>query len=148
MLCALHLLQNANNNVVDPNFISKLSRCMLWDLGIAEFEEKWVEMVAECGCEDNEWVKELYERKGMWATSYMHDEIFVGFRTISRVEGLHAQFGRFVNSWNNLIEFMHNFNWYLSYQHHNELEADFGSMNGEHVLQRQLRRLERPVSNY
>ncbi|XP_057444493.1 protein FAR1-RELATED SEQUENCE 5-like [Lotus japonicus] len=147
-LCAWHLLRNANSNVSDPNFISKLTRCMLWDFEIGEFEEKWTEMIVECGVEDNEWVWELYERKKMWVVAHMHGEFFAGFRTTSRVEGLHAQVGKFVNSWNNLTDFMHNFNRYLSYQRFRELEADFASLHGDHVPQTQLRKLERSASNY
>ncbi|XP_057419180.1 protein FAR1-RELATED SEQUENCE 5-like [Lotus japonicus] len=147
-LCAWHLLRNANSNVPDPNFISKLTRCMLWDFEIGEFEEKWTEMVADCGLEDNEWVRDLYERKNMWAAAHMRGDFFGGFRTTSRVEGLHAQVGRFVNSWNNLTDFMHNFNRYLSYQRFRELEADFASLHGDHVPQTQLRKLERSAANY
>ncbi|XP_057418941.1 protein FAR1-RELATED SEQUENCE 5-like [Lotus japonicus] len=147
-LCAWHLLRNANSNVSDPNFISKLTKCMLWDFEIGEFEEKWSEMVVECGVEDNEWVIDLYERKKMWCAAHMRGEFFAGFRTTSRVEGLHAQVGKFVNSWNNLTDFMHNFNRYLSYQRFRELEADFASLHGDHVPQTQLKKLEMSASNY
>ncbi|XP_057426171.1 protein FAR-RED IMPAIRED RESPONSE 1-like [Lotus japonicus] len=122
-LCAWHLLRNA-------------------DLEIGEFEERWIQMVTERGCEENEWVIDLYERKEMWAAAHMRGQFFAGFRTTSRVEGLHAQVGKFVNSWNNLLDFMHNFNRYLSYQRHRELEADFASMHGDHVPQTQLKKLE------
>ncbi|XP_057439852.1 protein FAR1-RELATED SEQUENCE 5-like [Lotus japonicus] len=89
-LCAWHLLRNAVSNVAEPKFVQMFSRCMLWDLEIVEFEERWAQMVIECGCEDNVWVHDLYERKKMWAAAYMRDEFFAGFRTTSRVEGLHA----------------------------------------------------------
>lgn len=70
-------------------------------------------------------------------------EFFAGFRTTSRVEGLHARVGRFVNSWNNFSDFMHNYNRYLSYQRFRELEAYFKSMHGDDVLETLLRSLER-----
>ncbi|XP_057418829.1 protein FAR1-RELATED SEQUENCE 5-like [Lotus japonicus] len=36
-LCAWHLLRNAVSNVAEPKFIKMLTRCMLWDLEVAEF---------------------------------------------------------------------------------------------------------------
>ncbi|XP_057453203.1 protein FAR1-RELATED SEQUENCE 12-like [Lotus japonicus] len=121
---------------------------MLWDLEIVEFEDRWAQMVIECGCEENVWVQDLYERRKMWAAAYMRGEFFAGFRTTSRVEGLHAQVGKFVDSWNNLTDFMHNFFRYMSYQRQRELEADFASMHGDHVPQTQLKRLEKSASNH
>ncbi|XP_057431820.1 protein FAR1-RELATED SEQUENCE 5-like [Lotus japonicus] len=147
-LCAWHLLRNAVSNVAEPKFVQMFSRCMLWDLEIVEFEERWAQMVIECGCEENVWVHDLYERKKMWAAAYMRGEFFAGFRTTSRVEGLHAQVGKFVDSWNNLTDFMHNFFRYMSYQRQRELEADFASMHGDHVPQIQLKRLEKSASNH
>ncbi|XP_057426409.1 protein FAR1-RELATED SEQUENCE 5-like [Lotus japonicus] len=147
-LCAWHLLRNAVSNVAEPKFVQMFSRCMLWDLEIVEFEDRWAQMAIECGCEDNVWVQDLYKRRKMWAAAYMRGEFFVGFRTTSRVEGLHAQVGKFVDSWNNLTDFMHNFFRYMSYQRQRELEAYFASMHGDHVPQTQLKRLEKSASNH
>ncbi|XP_057444440.1 protein FAR1-RELATED SEQUENCE 5-like [Lotus japonicus] len=94
-LCAWHLLRNAVSNVVEPKFIQMFTRCMLCDLEVAKFEKKFAEMVIECGCQDNVWVQDLYAQKKMWATAHMRGEFFAGSRTTSRVEGLHAQVGRY-----------------------------------------------------
>ena len=146
-LCAWHLLRNANTNVDNPNFLAMLRTCMCGDLEIGEFERKWAEIVDECGLREHTWVLDLYQKKEMWATAYMRGKFFAGFRTTSRVEGLHAQVGRFVNTWNNLTNFMENFFRYLSYQRFRELEANFDSLHGDQVLLTPLKRLERSASN-
>ncbi|XP_057432331.1 protein FAR1-RELATED SEQUENCE 5-like [Lotus japonicus] len=146
-LCAWHLLRNATSNVSNPNFTSMLRTCMIGDLEIGDFEAKWAKMVEECGVEDNDWVRDLYEMRNMWATAHMRGEFFGGYRTTSRVEGLHAQIGKFIDVWNNLTDFMHNFFRFLSYQRFRELEADLASLHGDQVLLTQLRSLERSASN-
>ncbi|XP_057426373.1 protein FAR1-RELATED SEQUENCE 5-like [Lotus japonicus] len=93
-LCAWHLLRNAVSNVAEPKFIKILTRCMLWDLEVAEFEKKWSEMVIECGCEENEWVQDLYARKKMWATAHMRDFMhnFNRYLSYQRQRELEADF--------------------------------------------------------
>lgn len=44
---------------------------MLGDYDIMEFNGKWDNMVAEFGLEENNWVRDLYEKRTMWATAYI-----------------------------------------------------------------------------
>ncbi|KAJ1416113.1 hypothetical protein SESBI_17634 [Sesbania bispinosa] len=55
---------------------------------------RWERTVIECGLEDNSWVREMYEKKRMWATCFIRGHFFAGVGTTSRCEGLHAQLGR------------------------------------------------------
>ena len=64
------------------------------DYMIGEFQQKWAELVAEFGVQDHMWIKDMYEKRRMWAATYMRGKFFAGFRTTSRCEGLHAQLGR------------------------------------------------------
>jgi hypothetical protein len=116
---------------------------MLGDYDAGEFKQKWVEMVSEFGLQNNKWIKEMYEKRHMWATAHIRGKFFAGFRTTSRCEGLHAQFGRYVNYQNNLLEFLHQFFRCLNYMRYSELEADFASVHGDPILETPLPILEK-----
>lgn len=146
-LCAWHLLRNATSNVHNVNFVSKLKHCMLGDYDVEEFQRKWERLVADFGLENNIWVKDLYEKRDMWATAHIRGNFFAGFRTTSRCEGLHSFIGKYVNYQNNLLEFLQHFFRCLSYMRYKEVEADFASMHGEPVLQTQFQDLEESAAS-
>jgi hypothetical protein len=145
-LCAWHLIRNACTNVGKKQFVRKFKQCMLGDYDVGEFKQMWEKMVIEFGMETNKWVKEMYEKRHMWATAHIRGKFFAGFRTTSRCEGLHAQFGRYVNYQNNLLEFLHQFFRCLNYMRYTELEADFSSVHGDPVLESPLPLLERAAA--
>jgi hypothetical protein len=93
-LCAWHLIRNATANVKNLQFVTKFKQCMLGDFDVSEFELRWDKMVAEFGLENNIWVYELYSKREMWATAHIRGNFFAGFRTTSRCEGLHSEFGK------------------------------------------------------
>ncbi|KAJ1439506.1 Zinc finger, PMZ-type [Sesbania bispinosa] len=74
--------------------VAQLKKCMLGDYEIPEFQRKWDHMVNEFGLQENTWVNDLYEKRNMWATTYIGGRFFAGIRTISRCEGLNAQLAR------------------------------------------------------
>lgn len=110
---------------------------------LVSLSENGKKMVNEFGLEGHKWVKDMYGKRDMWATAYIRGKYFAGFRTTSRCEALHAQFGRYVNYQNNLVEFLHQFFRCLNYLRYTELEADFGSVNGKPVLETPLPLIER-----
>jgi hypothetical protein len=142
-LCAWHLIRNACTNVGKKQFVRKFKQCMLGDYDVGEFKQKWDKMVTDLGLQDHRWVKEMYQKRQMWATAHIRGKFFAGFRTTSRCEGLHAQFGRYVNYQNNLLEFLHQFFRCLNYMRYAELEADFGSVHGDPILETQLPLIEK-----
>ncbi|KAJ1404583.1 MULE transposase domain [Sesbania bispinosa] len=93
-LCAWHLCRNAASNVKNPKMVSMFRKCMLGDYEVYEFKHRWEVMVKEFRLEDNNWVKEMYDKKRMWATGYIRGKFFEGFRTTSRCEGLHRQLAK------------------------------------------------------
>ncbi|KAJ1395668.1 hypothetical protein SESBI_33230 [Sesbania bispinosa] len=68
------------------------------------------------------------------------------FKITSRAEGLHAYLGKYVNSRNNLVEFLVQFNIFLEYMQFKEVEADYNSLVGEPILQTPYEELERSAS--
>jgi hypothetical protein len=142
-LCAWHLIRNACTNVGKKQFVRKFKQCMLGDYDVGEFKAKWDKMVNDFGLQNHKWVKEMYEKRHMWATAHIRGKFFAGFRTTSRCEGLHAQFGMYVNYQNNLLEFLHQYFRCLNYMRYSELEADFGSFHGDPVLETPLPLIEK-----
>lgn len=61
-LCAWHLLWNVTSNIRSPNFLSRFRQCMLGDYKIDHFNRKLANMVAEFGLENNNWVKDMFEK--------------------------------------------------------------------------------------
>ncbi|XP_020971660.1 protein FAR1-RELATED SEQUENCE 5-like isoform X1 [Arachis ipaensis] len=142
-LCAWHLLKNATVNVCKPRFTSLFRHCMLADIEVAEFEMLWDAMLEEFGVRELEWVKEIYEKKSSWATAYIRGRFYVGLRTISRCESLHAKLGRFVERRYGILEFVTNFQRCVDFLRDNKEELDFRSSYGTPVLQTQFLELEK-----
>jgi len=142
-LCAWHLIRNACSNVGNTQFVMKFRQCMLGDYDVGEFQRRWEKRVNEFGLEGHKWVRDIYGKRHMWATAHIRGNFFAGFRTTSRCEGLHAQFGRYVNYQNNLVEFLHQLFRCLNYMRYTELEADFGSIHGNPALETPLPLIER-----
>jgi cell fate (sporulation/competence/biofilm development) regulator YlbF (YheA/YmcA/DUF963 family) len=65
-------------------------------------------MVVDFGLQDHKWVREMYNKHHMCATSHISESVFAKFRTTSQCESLHDQLGRYVNYQNNLLKFFNN----------------------------------------
>ncbi|KAJ1396074.1 Zinc finger, SWIM-type [Sesbania bispinosa] len=142
-LCAWHLLRNATTNVVIPSFLEELEKCMFANVEVGEFFCRWTNMVSKFQLEENNWMKELLDKKHIWATAYKIGQFFAGLRTITQCESLHGQLGKFIQSCYNLTEFVQHFQHCLCYIRYKEKEDDFACMLGEAVLRTNLQPLER-----
>ncbi|XP_057444179.1 protein FAR1-RELATED SEQUENCE 5-like [Lotus japonicus] len=146
-LCAWHLLQNAQRNVGDSNFVKGFKSCMLENLSVGHFKKKWTQLVSDLNLEDNAWVQGLYEKSHMWATCLMRGKFFAGFQTTSRCEGMHSQIGRIVQSRNSLLEFVQYFERYVNYMRWTEVDAGYKSVVGDVVPKTNVRALEKCAAN-
>ncbi|KAJ1386863.1 Zinc finger, PMZ-type [Sesbania bispinosa] len=145
-LCAWHLMRNATSNIGKEGLTSEFSRCMLGDYEVGEFKNKWEKMIHKFGVEDHKWVIEMYEKRSMWATTYIRGKFFAGLRTTSRCEGFHSQLKKFVSYKNNLTEFIHHLNRCIKYVRQKEIEAGFACVNSEQILQTCFQELEKSAS--
>ncbi|KAJ1394327.1 Zinc finger, PMZ-type [Sesbania bispinosa] len=87
-------------------------------------QDMYNEIVRQRRMKGNEWARELYEKRKMWATAHIRGNFFLGFCTTSRCEGMHSQVAR-----------------------QRELEADFESIVGEPILVSQFEDIERCGAN-
>ncbi|KAJ1418115.1 MULE transposase domain [Sesbania bispinosa] len=70
-LFAWHLMRNATSNIKNADFTKGFEDCMLGYYDVGTFRNKWLELVAKFGLEENPWVAALYEKRSMWATTYL-----------------------------------------------------------------------------
>jgi hypothetical protein len=141
-LCVWHLIRNATSNIKNKKFVLKFKQCMLGDFDVEEFERKWEALVREFDLEGNLWILNMYERRSLWATAHIRGKFFAGFRTTSRCEGLHSEFGKYVSVLSNLLDFLQQYFRWLNYMRYREIQADFASSFGDPVLQTQHKCLE------
>ncbi|KAJ1388494.1 hypothetical protein SESBI_39070 [Sesbania bispinosa] len=136
-------MRNATSNIKNADFTKGFEDCMLGYYDVGTFRNKWLELVAKFGLEENPWVAALYEKRSMWETAYLWGKFFAGFRTTSRCEGLHSELGKFVNSRYNLSDFLQHFQRCLNHMRFKEKEDDYTSIHEEPVIQTQFEALER-----
>ncbi|XP_028118377.1 protein FAR1-RELATED SEQUENCE 5-like [Camellia sinensis] len=91
-LCNWHIHRNAKRNVQVDGFEGHFKHLMDLDANEVVFEEAWSKMVRKYGLQNNKWVSNTYNNKGMWAQSYLRGHFFAGMKSSQRCEGLHAFF--------------------------------------------------------
>lgn len=141
-LCSWHLQQNANENVKNPNFLEELKRLIYGNLLPEEFEVQWKKIVGKYGLHENNWANKMYKTKEMWATAYLHEKLFCGFRITSVCEGINSFIKRYVQQRSSLVDFLHNFEQAVKEYRHNELMSDFKSSYADPVLTTPLYKYE------
>ncbi|XP_057425881.1 protein FAR1-RELATED SEQUENCE 5-like [Lotus japonicus] len=146
-LCAWHLLQNATRNIKIPSFTQEFKKCMLMDYEVGAFNRKWEATLTKFGLQDNEWVKERFEDRKMWAVAHIRGTCFAGFWTTSRCESLHSEIKKFIHARYNLTEFLQHFHRCLDFMRFREVEADLASVVGKAPLETPFKQLEKSASS-
>ncbi|XP_057452662.1 protein FAR1-RELATED SEQUENCE 4-like [Lotus japonicus] len=141
-LCAWHILINAGRNAKNKLFNKAFKNLMYDDYTMGKFKRKWDETVAKFGFQDKKWVKDMYDKRKMWATTYLRGKFFAGFRTTSRCEGLHFELGKYVHSRYNLRDFLDQYHICLNFMRFRELKDDCESIHGEAVPVTNLKKPE------
>ncbi|CAL5379164.1 unnamed protein product [Camellia sinensis] len=90
-LCNWHMHRNAKRNVRVDGFEGHFKHLMDLDANEVVFEEAWSKMVRKYGLQNNKWVSDTYNNKGMWAQSYMRGHFFAGMKSSQRCEEADAE---------------------------------------------------------
>ncbi|CAL5357782.1 unnamed protein product [Camellia sinensis] len=85
-LCNWHMHRNAKQNVRDDGFEGHFKHLMDLDANEVVFEEAWSKMVRKYGLQNNKWVSDTYNNKGMWAQSYLRGHFFAGMKCSQHCE--------------------------------------------------------------
>ncbi|CAL5338642.1 unnamed protein product [Camellia sinensis] len=90
-LCNWHMHRNAKRNVRVDWFEGHFKHLMDLDANEVVFEEAWSKMVRKYGLQNNKWVSDTYNNKGMWAQSYLRGHFFAGMKSSQRCEEANAE---------------------------------------------------------
>ena len=122
---------------------------LLMDLGgtVNDFEDAWSNMVKQYGLETNNWVKDTYDNRAMWAEAYLRGHFFAGMKSTQRCEGMHAFFKPFLPLKLKLFEFVSHYDRAIARMRNNEAQAEAITENTEPVLTTPFRRLEKHGSD-
>ncbi|CAL5437209.1 unnamed protein product [Camellia sinensis] len=90
-LCNWHMHRNAKRNVRVDGFEGHFKHLMDLDANEVVFEEAWSKMVRKYGLQNNKWVSDTYNNKGMWAQSYLCGHFFAGMKSSQRCEEADAE---------------------------------------------------------
>ncbi|CAL5328636.1 unnamed protein product [Camellia sinensis] len=117
----------------------------LMDLDANEvvFEEAWSKMVRKYGLQNNKWVSDTYNNKGMWAQSYLRGHFFAGMKSSQRCEGMYAFFNERLKRKLKLFEFVRCFDMALYQLRNKEADAEAKTDNSDPCLTTALQPLEK-----
>ncbi|CAL5413543.1 unnamed protein product [Camellia sinensis] len=90
-LCNWHMPKKAKRNVRVDGFEGHFKHLMDLDANEVVFEEAWSKMVRKYGLQNNKWVSDTYNNKGMWAQSYLRGHFFAGMKSSQRCEEADAE---------------------------------------------------------
>ncbi|XP_060211749.1 protein FAR1-RELATED SEQUENCE 5-like [Lycium barbarum] len=89
-LCQWHISQNAPSHLGslnnDKGFSKLFNKCMSECDSITEFEETWEMMLTMYNIEEHKWLKNLYNIRHMWSTTFNNDVFSAGLKASSRSE--------------------------------------------------------------
>ncbi|GLU09166.1 hypothetical protein SLE2022_260400 [Rubroshorea leprosula] len=92
-----------------------------------EFEQKWQVMIEEHDLVENQWLKDIFEEREMWAPPFLTDHFWAGMSSTQRSEGLNAFFDGFVHGQTTLNTFVEQYALAQRRKMEKEAEADFQS---------------------
>ncbi|XP_028113427.1 protein FAR1-RELATED SEQUENCE 5-like [Camellia sinensis] len=142
-LCNWHMHRNAKRNVRVDGFEGHFKHLMDLDANEVVFEEAWSKMVRKYGLQNNKWVSDTYNNKGMWAQSYLRGHFFAGMKSSQRCEGMHAFFNEHLKRKLKLFEFVRCFDMALYRLRNKEADAEAKTDNSDPCLTTALQPLEK-----
>ncbi|MQM00791.1 hypothetical protein Taro_033538 [Colocasia esculenta] len=111
------------------DFIDDFHGCIYDSITTHEFEERWDQILKNYEeCNDNEWMKSLYDSRLKWAPIFLKDTFFAGMSSSQRSESIHHFFDGFVQSKTTLGEFIDKYIVALGSRYDAENEADVKTM--------------------
>lgn len=110
-----------------------LACCKLSDT-IAQFEERWRQLLNDYGLGENIWLRSLYDIRERWIPAYTRNTFSAGMLTSQQTENPYSFFDGFVNKETTLQEFIKSFDKATDHRYKEECEADFQTLYSNPVL--------------
>ncbi|KAF8387983.1 hypothetical protein HHK36_026649 [Tetracentron sinense] len=96
-----------------------------------EFESAWKALINKYNLKDNDWLREMYEKREFWVPLYLRDTFFAG---ITESANMTSFFGTLVNAQTPLCEFVLRYERALERRREEERKEDFLTLNSRMVL--------------
>ncbi|XP_028082476.1 protein FAR1-RELATED SEQUENCE 5-like [Camellia sinensis] len=142
-LCNWHMHRNAKRNVRVDGFEGHFKHIMDLDANEVVFEEAWSKMVRKYGLQNNKWLSDTYNNKGMRASSYLRGHFFTGMKSSQRCEGMHAFFNECLKRKLKLFKFVRCFDIALYRLRNKEADVEAKTNNSDPCLTTALQPLEK-----
>nr|XP_029144860.1 protein FAR1-RELATED SEQUENCE 5-like [Arachis hypogaea] len=146
-LCAWHVEKNVTSNVKDDELRGLFRRWLYADMATDVFESEWEQVAEDYGLGQKQWWCQMYEKKEMWASSYLRDKFCAGYRTTSRCEGINAYVNKFSKSTHTIFELVQCLEMVAREYRNKEMLLQFQSINSVPVMTTCLRSLERHAAS-
>ncbi|XXG57392.1 hypothetical protein AAC387_Pa03g4557 [Persea americana] len=101
---------------------------------IAQFEERWRQLLNDYGLGENIWLRSLYDIRERWIPAYTRNTFSAGMLTSQQTENPYSFFDGFVNKETTLQEFIKSFDKATDHRYKEECEADFQTLYSNPVL--------------
>ncbi|KAG9458416.1 hypothetical protein H6P81_002924 [Aristolochia fimbriata] len=138
-LCTWHIFQNATKHLGSvfhrfPQFKLDFSRCIYeFEIEI-DFLEAWEKMLDEYNLRGNSWLEDLFKEKYKWAMVYGRHTFCANLRSTQRSETFNSLMRKYLNSRLHPMHFFEQFDRLIEDRRHEELQADFRSINSTPTL--------------
>ncbi|KAJ4724486.1 Protein FAR1-RELATED SEQUENCE 5 [Melia azedarach] len=141
-LCCWQAESDAQENVQDVRFTQAFKDCMLNHMAPEKFEEQWMTLVNKLGLQDNDWVRKMYEKRNLWAESFLQGQFFAGMHNTKYAETLNSYLKYLSESRMKLFELVCEAERAVSRIRYSEAKDDFDSSSTRPILNTHLEHLE------
>ena len=142
-LCQWHISRNAVSNIHIEGFEVRFNECMRERCSYEEFEALWASLLDDFELHNNQWMREMYDTRQLWAEAYLRDHFFADMTTTQRSESMNSYMKQFVKYRMRLYEFVKTYERALARLRNNEAKAHNETDQTEPVMSTILIRIER-----
>ncbi|CAN0917188.1 Protein FAR1-RELATED SEQUENCE 5 [Linum grandiflorum] len=126
--CAWHIRKNLKSLHFKKEVIDDWYRFVYHNYDETVFEEKWKGFLQKHSLEDNQQIRNLYEKRTQWAHTYLRHMYLAGMKTTSKCKGLNSQIKTYLSNKHTRFEFYSNFLCWTTNLREAELKLDFETL--------------------
>ncbi|CAN0827232.1 Protein FAR1-RELATED SEQUENCE 5 [Linum grandiflorum] len=126
--CAWHIRKNLKSLHFKKEVIDNWYRFVYRNYDETVFEEKWKGFLQKHSLEDNQQIRNLYEKRTQWTQTYLRHMYLAGMNMTSRCKGLKSQIKTYVSNKHTIFEFFSSFLRWTRNLREAEVKLDFETL--------------------
>ncbi|XP_020254040.1 protein FAR1-RELATED SEQUENCE 5-like [Asparagus officinalis] len=147
-LCSWHIGKNLYDNIRNRSIRAVFQDLISRKYTAEVFENKWKELLAnKIGNKEKKWLLRMYEKKYLWAATYLHGHTFLGLRSTQRSESINSILHKYLNYGMTLVDMIHHYDRCVSGARRNEATDDSKASQFTPYLRTCTRKLELYVAD-